>query len=92
MEKIDLEIDDFINYCDYKGLSTKTMASYEQTLKLFARYLSDTYKITRTEQITEKIVLDYVSDIKEREKYTVVINDNSKKTNNPYHNCYLTQE
>ena len=32
MEKIDLEIDDFINYCDYKGLSKKTYRSYEQSL------------------------------------------------------------
>ena len=31
MEKIDLEVDDFISYCDYKGLSTKTISSYEQT-------------------------------------------------------------
>ena len=40
-EKIDLEIDDFINYCDYKNLSTKTIGSYEQTLRLFIRYLQD---------------------------------------------------
>ena len=32
MEKIDLEIDDFINYCSYKGLAPKTYASYEQSL------------------------------------------------------------
>lgn len=25
MEKIDIEIDDFVNYCDYKGLSKKLM-------------------------------------------------------------------
>ena len=55
MEKIDLEMDDFINYCDFKGLATKTIASYEQTLRLFARYLLDTFNITSTEQVKENI-------------------------------------
>ena len=41
MEKIDLEVDDFINYCDYKNLSVKTIGSYEQTLRLFIRYLQE---------------------------------------------------
>lgn len=41
MEKIDLEVDDFMNYCDYKNLSQKTLASYEQTLRLFIKYLQD---------------------------------------------------
>ncbi len=38
MEKIDLEVDDFMNYCDYKNLSQKTLASYEQTLRLFIKF------------------------------------------------------
>ena len=41
MQKIELEIDDFISYCDYKNLSKKKLASYEQTLRLFIRYLKD---------------------------------------------------
>ena len=41
MEKIDYEIDDFIDYCTSKNLSTKTIGSYEQTLRLFIRYLRD---------------------------------------------------
>ena len=41
MEKIDYEVDDFINYCDYKRLSPISMKSYEQTLRLFIRYLND---------------------------------------------------
>ena len=45
MEKIDLEIDDFMNQCDYKGLSTKTISSYEQTLRLFITYLQKFLKI-----------------------------------------------
>lgn len=41
MEKIDMEVDDFLSYCDYKGLATKTIRSYDQTLKLFLQYLKD---------------------------------------------------
>lgn len=90
MEKIDYEVDDFINYCDYKGLSPKSMKSYEQTLRLFIRYLNDKSeeensktKITRTEEIKENHIKEYLDNIKERGKYTVVSNDNSKKINNP---------
>lgn len=90
MEKIDYEVDDFMNYCDYKGLSPKSMKSYEQTLRLFIRYLNDKSeeensktKITRTEEIKENHIKEYLENIKERGKYTVVSNDNSKKMNNP---------
>ena len=85
MEKIDFEIDDFINFCDYKNLSTKTLASYEQTLKLFARYLQDYCNITRTEEVKEKTIADYLTSIKERGKYTVVANDSTKRYNSPEH-------
>ena len=82
MEKMDLEIDDFMNYCEYRNLSKKTLLSYEQTLRLFSRYLIDTYKINRSEQVTQQIILNYINDTKERGKYTVVANENTKKTNN----------
>ena len=45
MEKIDLEIDDFINYCDYKGLSKKTYSSYEQSLRRLVIYLKEKFSI-----------------------------------------------
>ena len=54
MDRIDIEIDDFINYCDYKGLSKKSYASYEQTLRLMTIYLKEKYEITKTEQVKEK--------------------------------------
>lgn len=53
MEKIDMEVDDFINYCDYKGLATKTIGSYEQTLRLFIKYLKEEFNITNSSQVTE---------------------------------------
>lgn len=83
MEKFDFEIDDFMNYCDCKNLSKRTLISYEQTLRLFARYLEDNYEIKSTTQVTEQIILNYVNDIKERGKYTIVANEKTKILNNP---------
>lgn len=83
MEKIDLEVDDFINYCDYKNLSVKTIGSYEQTLRLFIRYLQEECSITSTEQVKEQTIKDYLTKVRERGKYTVVANDNTKRFNNP---------
>ena len=62
MERIDFEIDDFMNNCDYKNLSRKTMKSYEQSLRLFVKYLNDRNEeekrspITKTKQIKKKKV------------------------------------
>ena len=59
MNKIDYEIEDFMCYCGSKGLSKKTMNSYETTLKIFARYLEDVEKITLLPtEIKEKFVKD----------------------------------
>ena len=44
MKKIDYEVDDFMNYYDYKGLLLKSMKSCEQTLRLFIQNLNDKYK------------------------------------------------
>lgn len=85
IEKINFEIDDFMNYCDYKELAKRTLSSYEQTLKLFARYLQDKCEITSTEQVKEQTIINYITSIKERGKYTVVSDEATKKTNNPHH-------
>ena len=34
-------IQDFIDYCRYKELSTKTIKSYYQSLTLFSKYLEE---------------------------------------------------
>lgn len=83
MDRMDMEIDDFINYCDYKGLSKKTYGSYEQTLRLMQIYLKEKFEITKTEQVKEKHLKEYIGNLKERGKYTVVYNEKSKKINNP---------
>ncbi|MBU3098711.1 MULTISPECIES: tyrosine-type recombinase/integrase [Clostridium] len=83
MEKIDMQIDEFMNYCQSKNLSRKTLMSYEQTLRLFARYLLDTVKVIDATKLTEKMFREYIVSLKERGKYSVVAEEKSKKTNNP---------
>ena len=49
MEQIDYEVDEFIDYCTSKNLLTKTIGSYEQTLRLLTQYLKDNYKVVEYE-------------------------------------------
>ena len=58
------------------------MKSYEQTLRLFIRYLKDECNITNTGDVNEQTIKEYIINIKKREKYTVVADDNLKKFNN----------
>lgn len=51
MTKFDYEIDDFMSYCQSKGLSKKSMRSYEQTLRLFAKYLKEEKNIQSTKEV-----------------------------------------
>lgn len=83
IEKIDYEVVYFMNYCDYKGLSLNSRKSYEQTLRLFILYLKDECNITNTGDVKEQTIREYLINIKERGKYTVAVDVNSKKFNNP---------
>ena len=70
------DVELFIEHCESKGLSTKTVGSYEQTLRLLILYL-DGEEITQTEKITHIVIQGYVKQIRERGKYTVTSNPNS---------------
>ena len=82
MRETFIQIEDFLIYCQTKGLSIKTIKSYEQTLKLFERYLID-LNITSFNKVTARTILNYISFIQERGKYTVAANDKSKAFNHP---------
>lgn len=82
MTKFDYEIDDFMSFCESKGLSKKTMRSYEQTLRLFAKYLEEK-QIQSTKEVTKEAVREYIVYLKERGKYTITSNENSQKWNKP---------
>lgn len=45
MKNINFLIDEFMIYCESKNLSKKTMMSYEQTLRLFSKYLEEELQI-----------------------------------------------
>ena len=83
MTKFDYEIDDFMCYCDSKKLSKKTKRSYEQTLRLFAKYLKEEKGVESTKEVTTDMVREYIVYLRERGKYTVISNENSREWNNP---------
>ena len=66
-----------MNYCQSKNLSRKTMTSYKQTLRLFARYLEDNVKITDATKLTDKMFRVYIVSIQERGKYTITSDNES---------------
>ena len=70
------DIEMFIEHCGLKGLSTKTINSSEQTLRLFMQYM-DEQGILQTEKITHLAIQGDIKSIKERGKYTVTTNPNS---------------
>lgn len=83
MEQIDYDIDDFITYCEVKNLSKKTISSYEQTLRLFAIYLKRECNVKEAGDTKEIHIMQYIKHLKERGKYTVVANENTKMVNFP---------
>ena len=64
MKNLDFEwlTDEFMLYCRSTQLREKTMSSYEQTLHLFGRWLSDELKIYTVDKITEQVIHRYVSE------------------------------
>ena len=68
MEQIDYDVDEFIDYCTSKNLSTKTIGSYEQTLRLLAQYLKDNYKVKSAGDTKELHIREYIKYLKERGK------------------------
>ena len=83
MREIDLQIDDFMIDCSTKGLSKKTINSYEATLRLFAEYLENELNIESAREVKLLHLKSYVRYLQERGKYTVVVNENTKTINNP---------
>lgn len=70
-----VEIDRYMLDCSAKGLSTKTLKSYEQTLKLFARFLEETFEIKEVKDVNIEHVRAYIRSIEERGKFQVSSND-----------------
>lgn len=65
----DIEIDRFMLDCSAKGLAAKTMKSYEQTLKLFAKWMDVEFSITTPKEVTGEHLRAYMRSLAERGKY-----------------------
>jgi len=74
----DWQINEFMVYCRSTQLREKSMASYEQALRLFERWCTEEMQILTVDKVTEAIVRRYVNDLQERGKYTFYVNDDSK--------------
>ena len=70
----DFQLDDFMLFCRTQQLRPKTMASYEQTLRLFQKWLKDELQIETVDKVTEPIIRKYIDDLMERGKYTFYTN------------------
>ena len=79
----DFQFDNFMLYCRTRQLRPKTLASYEQTLRLFQRWLKEELQTETVDKITEPIIRKYIDDLMERGKYTFYTNDESKGLNFP---------
>lgn len=75
MEQIDYDADDFMNYCEVKNLSRKTLSSYEQTLKLLVLYLKNEHNVKEAGKVTELHIEEYIKYLQTRGKYIVVPNE-----------------
>lgn len=57
---LERDVELFIEHCELKGLSPKTIGSYEQTMRLFIRF-SNEQGIVQTEKATHMMVQNDIS-------------------------------
>lgn len=74
-KSIDDIIVDYLEYCNYKNLSIKTIKSYHQTLMLFSKYLEEEKQIVDINKINKDTVEEYIGFTKERGKYSFVASE-----------------
>ena len=77
----DWQINEFMVYCRSTQLREKSMAGYEQALRLFERWCAEELRIFTVDKVTEPVIRRYINDLQERGKYTFYVNDQSKKKN-----------
>lgn len=66
----EIAINQYMENCKVRQLRKSTMASYEQTLRLFAKYALDEHKITDANKIKTTHINKYIEHLQERGKYT----------------------
>ena len=73
----------YMEYCRSKQLRQRTMLSYEQTIKLFIRWLKEVEGIDQIEQIKEVTIRHYILELQARGKYTFYADIKQESTNHP---------
>ena len=79
----DFYIDEYMYNCQSRRLRPKTMNSYEQTLRLFERWVRELEGIEHPADIREQTIRHYLCDLQERGKYSFYANDEGAYTNYP---------
>ena len=62
----DWQINEFMVYCRSTQLREKSMASYEQALRLFERWCAEELRIFTVDKVTEPVIRKYINDLQER--------------------------
>jgi len=83
MTEFEFQVDNFMLYCTSRNLARKTLASYEQTLKLFGIYLAQVHGIEDAKKVQSGHIRQYIRYLQERGKYTVTSDEKSKSKNYP---------
>lgn len=76
-------IEEYLCYCQSRRLRPKTINSYDQALRLFARWAREQEQLDRPEEVREQTVRRYICDLQERGKYTFCVNEERQITNCP---------
>lgn len=77
------QIDEYMVYCRSRQLREKTMASYEQALRLFERWCKEAMGVETVDKVTEPIVRRYINELQTRGKYSFYADESAKEVNYP---------
>ncbi|WP_315112990.1 tyrosine-type recombinase/integrase [Clostridium intestinale] len=83
ISELEYTVEEYLSACDMKNLSKKTLKSYDQTLRLFIKYLEENYKIKDIKQLKKIHVENYILFTKDKGKYSYVANVKSTTNNHP---------
>ena len=57
------QTNEFMLYCRTTQLREKSMASYEQALRLFERWCAEELRIFTVDKVTEPVIRKYINDL-----------------------------
>lgn len=79
----DYYIGEYLYNCQSRRLRRRTLESYEQTLRLFERWLIETDGIESPEEVREQTIRRYICELQERGKYSFYADVERESTNFP---------